>query len=205
MTSRTSRPGFVVPAPASPGGGVVPCPWNQTWSSRAYKARAVSSGPQGICHPSFTTSRTKRWRACLKQTSANVPAARGRRGDALHATAAIGGLVWLQIVKEPVRRPLPRRYRKNKKPGGITAIRAFAPNGAASFTRHLHPDHDDADRPWSTAACSMASRRAQLSRTARARSPQQSAEARVGNKALTQTLVTRLQWAPTNVNAGAAC
>ena len=29
---------------------VVPCPWNQTWSSRAYKARAVSSGPQGMCH-----------------------------------------------------------------------------------------------------------------------------------------------------------
>jgi len=45
VTSRTSQPGFVVPVPDSPGGGVVPYPRNRTWSSRAYKARAVPSGP----------------------------------------------------------------------------------------------------------------------------------------------------------------
>lgn len=56
----------------SPGAGVPrrrcvvePCPWNRTWSSRAYKARAVPSGPQGKCHSSIDRSRsTDEWRGC---------------------------------------------------------------------------------------------------------------------------------------------
>ena len=58
--SHSARPAFIVwhlrdesnvpigirnPDAGSAGGGVVPYPRNRTWSSRAYKARAVPSGP----------------------------------------------------------------------------------------------------------------------------------------------------------------
>jgi hypothetical protein len=75
VTSRTSRPGFVVPAPASPGGGV----WCPVHGIKPGHLALTRRAPSHLAH-----------RACNAK-----PAARGRRGDELRATAGISGPVWL--------------------------------------------------------------------------------------------------------------